>query len=134
MKFTKTLAAGFAATAMLASGAAFADYPEKPIKIMVGFSAGGGTGAEFHNGRHHACGWHTGTKNREPCNGSVGRRTGRQRRCQRYRGKCCATGCTSHTSSSLCDSGTCFGSGSGKKSSNGYSASAVTTHGSGKFG
>ena len=43
MKFTKTLAAGFAATAMLASGAAFADYPEKPIKIMVGFSAGGGT-------------------------------------------------------------------------------------------
>ena len=43
MKFTKTLAAGLAATAMLAGGAAFADYPEKPIKIMVGFSAGGGT-------------------------------------------------------------------------------------------
>ena len=43
MKFTKTLAAGLVATAMLAGGAAFADYPEKPIKIMVGFSAGGGT-------------------------------------------------------------------------------------------
>ena len=43
MKFAKTMAAGLAATAMLASGAAFADYPEKPIKIMVGFSAGGGT-------------------------------------------------------------------------------------------
>ena len=37
MKFAKTMAAGLAATAMLASGAAFADYPEKPIKIMVGF-------------------------------------------------------------------------------------------------
>lgn len=44
MKFTTKLAAGFAATAMLASGAALADdYPSKPIKIMVGFSAGGGT-------------------------------------------------------------------------------------------
>ena len=43
MKFAKSMAAGLAATAMLASGAAFADYPEKPIKIMVGFSAGGGT-------------------------------------------------------------------------------------------
>ena len=38
MKFTKTIAAGFAATAMLASGAALADYPEKPIKFMVGAS------------------------------------------------------------------------------------------------
>ena len=43
MKFTKLIAGSIAATAMLASGAAFADYPEKPIKIMVGFSAGGGT-------------------------------------------------------------------------------------------
>lgn len=43
MNLTKTIAAGVAATAMLAGGAAFADYPEKPIKIMVGFSAGGGT-------------------------------------------------------------------------------------------
>ena len=43
MKFTKMIAGSIAATAMLASGAAFADYPEKPIKIMVGFSAGGGT-------------------------------------------------------------------------------------------
>ncbi len=43
MKFTKMIAGSIAASAMLASGAAFADYPEKPIKIMVGFSAGGGT-------------------------------------------------------------------------------------------
>ena len=44
MKFTTKLAAGFAATAMFASGAALADnYPTKPVKIMVGFSAGGGT-------------------------------------------------------------------------------------------
>ncbi|MEP0940886.1 MAG: tripartite tricarboxylate transporter substrate binding protein [Rhizobiaceae bacterium] len=44
MKFTTKLAAGIAATTMLASGAAIADgYPSKPIKIMVGFSAGGGT-------------------------------------------------------------------------------------------
>ena len=43
MKFTKMIAGSIAATAMLASGAAFAGYPEKPIKIMVGFSAGGGT-------------------------------------------------------------------------------------------
>ena len=44
MKFTTKLAAGFAATAMLASGTALAnDYPSKPVKIMVGFSAGGGT-------------------------------------------------------------------------------------------
>ena len=43
MKFAKTLAAALAATATLAAGAAVADYPTKPIKIMVGFSAGGGT-------------------------------------------------------------------------------------------
>jgi tripartite-type tricarboxylate transporter receptor subunit TctC len=43
MNFSKKIAAGVAATAMLAAGAAFADYPTKPIKIMVGFSAGGGT-------------------------------------------------------------------------------------------
>jgi tripartite-type tricarboxylate transporter receptor subunit TctC len=43
MTTTKKIAAGIAAASMLAGGAAFADYPEKPIKIMVGFSAGGGT-------------------------------------------------------------------------------------------
>ncbi len=43
MNFTKKIAAGLAAASMLAAGAAVADYPEKPIKIMVGFSAGGGT-------------------------------------------------------------------------------------------
>ena len=43
MKFTKMIAGSIVASAMLASGAALADYPEKPIKIMVGFSAGGGT-------------------------------------------------------------------------------------------
>ena len=43
MNFVKKVAAGLAATAMLAGGAALADYPEKPIKIVVGFSAGGGT-------------------------------------------------------------------------------------------
>ena len=43
MKFTTKLATGVAATAMMAATAAYADYPEKPIKIMVGFSAGGGT-------------------------------------------------------------------------------------------
>ena len=43
MKFTNMIASSIAASAMLASGVAFADYPEKPIKIMVGFSAGGGT-------------------------------------------------------------------------------------------
>ena len=43
MKFTKKVAAGIAAASMLSAGAALADYPEKPIKIMVGFSAGGGT-------------------------------------------------------------------------------------------
>lgn len=43
MSFAKKIAAGVAATTMLAAGAAMADYPSKPIKIMVGFSAGGGT-------------------------------------------------------------------------------------------
>ncbi len=43
MKLAKTIATTVAATAMIASVAAQADYPEKPIKIMVGFSAGGGT-------------------------------------------------------------------------------------------
>jgi len=44
MNFTKTMVTGVAtATAMLVSSAALADYPEKPVKIMVGFSAGGGT-------------------------------------------------------------------------------------------
>ncbi len=43
MDFAKKVAAGFAAVAMLTGTAALADYPEKPIKIMVGFSAGGGT-------------------------------------------------------------------------------------------
>lgn len=42
MKLIQTLAASVAATAMMA-GTAIADYPSKPIKIMVGFSAGGGT-------------------------------------------------------------------------------------------
>ncbi len=41
-KLAKTAAAG-AALAVLATGAAQAEYPSKPIKIMVGFSAGGGT-------------------------------------------------------------------------------------------
>ena len=47
MSFAKKIATGVAATAaattMLVSTAALADYPEKPVKIMVGFSAGGGT-------------------------------------------------------------------------------------------
>ncbi|MCH2078112.1 MAG: tripartite tricarboxylate transporter substrate binding protein [Rhodobacteraceae bacterium] len=42
MKLTKLFAASVAATALTA-GAAMAEYPSKPIKIMVGFSAGGGT-------------------------------------------------------------------------------------------
>ncbi|MEL6689166.1 MAG: tripartite tricarboxylate transporter substrate binding protein [Pseudomonadota bacterium] len=42
MKLTKMLATGAAALALTA-GAAHAEYPSKPIKIMVGFSAGGGT-------------------------------------------------------------------------------------------
>ena len=43
MKLAKIFATSVAATAMLASAAATAAYPEKPVKIMVGFSAGGGT-------------------------------------------------------------------------------------------
>jgi len=43
MKLVKTIFTGFAATAMLVSTAALAEYPAKPVKIMVGFSAGGGT-------------------------------------------------------------------------------------------
>jgi len=43
MKRTTKLAAGLAAAATLVGGAALAEYPQKPIKIMVGFSAGGGT-------------------------------------------------------------------------------------------
>lgn len=43
MNFSKKVAAGIAAATMVTAGAALADYPEKPIKIMVGFSAGGGT-------------------------------------------------------------------------------------------
>ena len=43
MKLSTKIAAGVAATTMLAGTAALADYPTKPIKIMVGFSAGGGT-------------------------------------------------------------------------------------------
>ena len=43
MNFTKKVAAGLAAVSMITAGAAVAEYPSKPIKIMVGFSAGGGT-------------------------------------------------------------------------------------------
>ena len=44
MKLSTKLAVGLAATTMLATGTAQAnDYPSKPVKIMVGFSAGGGT-------------------------------------------------------------------------------------------
>ncbi len=43
MTFAKKFATGIATSAMLVSAAALADYPEKPVKIMVGFSAGGGT-------------------------------------------------------------------------------------------
>ena len=43
MKFTKKALFGIAAAATFTASAAVADYPEKPIKIMVGFSAGGGT-------------------------------------------------------------------------------------------
>jgi tripartite-type tricarboxylate transporter receptor subunit TctC len=43
MNISKKVAAGVAAASMITGGAALADYPEKPIKIMVGFSAGGGT-------------------------------------------------------------------------------------------
>jgi len=43
MNLKKTIVTSVAATAMIAGTAALADYPEKPVKIMVGFSAGGGT-------------------------------------------------------------------------------------------
>ena len=43
MKFSKKALFGVAAAATFTASAAVADYPEKPIKIMVGFSAGGGT-------------------------------------------------------------------------------------------
>ncbi len=43
MNFAKKIAAGLAATAMMAGTAVVAEYPSKPVKIMVGFSAGGGT-------------------------------------------------------------------------------------------
>ena len=39
----KKITASIAALSILAGGAAYADYPSKPVKIMVGFSAGGGT-------------------------------------------------------------------------------------------
>ena len=39
----KKFAVGLAALTALATGAAYTDYPTKPVKIMVGFSAGGGT-------------------------------------------------------------------------------------------
>ena len=37
MKFTKKALFGIAAAATFTASAALADYPEKPIKIMVGF-------------------------------------------------------------------------------------------------
>jgi tripartite-type tricarboxylate transporter receptor subunit TctC len=43
MKFSKKIAFGIAAAATFTASAALAEYPEKPIKIVVGFSAGGGT-------------------------------------------------------------------------------------------
>ena len=43
MTFINKVAAGLAALTTMAGTAALADYPSKPIKIMVGFSAGGGT-------------------------------------------------------------------------------------------
>ncbi len=44
MKFTTKIAACLAATTIMSAGVASADeYPSKPVKIMVGFSAGGGT-------------------------------------------------------------------------------------------
>ena len=41
MKFTKMIAGSIAVTAMLASGVAFADYPEKPITLILPMGAGG---------------------------------------------------------------------------------------------
>jgi len=43
MNFSKKIASAAAVAAMMVSSAAFAEYPAKPVKIMVGFSAGGGT-------------------------------------------------------------------------------------------
>ena len=43
MKLKSKIATGVAAMAVMAAGAASAEYPSKPVKIMVGFSAGGGT-------------------------------------------------------------------------------------------
>ena len=43
MSIRKSIVLTAAAALTLTSGAALAAYPEKPIKIMVGFSAGGGT-------------------------------------------------------------------------------------------
>ena len=43
MKLVSKVSAAIAATTMLAGTAAMAEYPSKPVKIMVGFSAGGGT-------------------------------------------------------------------------------------------
>ena len=46
VNLTKNAGTAFAAASALllsGTGAALADYPEKPIKLMVGFSAGGGT-------------------------------------------------------------------------------------------
>ncbi|MBT6095938.1 MAG: tripartite tricarboxylate transporter substrate binding protein [Rhodospirillaceae bacterium] len=40
---TKTAAAAALAIACIAGGPALAEYPDKPIKVYVGFSAGGGT-------------------------------------------------------------------------------------------
>ena len=43
MSIRKKIAVSVAAIALLGGTAAHADYPNKPVKIMVGFSAGGGT-------------------------------------------------------------------------------------------
>ena len=43
MHFAKKLAVTLATATTLIAAPAFADYPSKPVKIMVGFSAGGGT-------------------------------------------------------------------------------------------
>lgn len=43
MHFAKKLAVSLATAVTLAAAPAFAEYPAKPVKIMVGFSAGGGT-------------------------------------------------------------------------------------------
>ena len=53
MKFTKKALFGIAAAATF-TASALADYPEKPIKIMVGFSAGGGTDTTAR-GLHLTC-------------------------------------------------------------------------------